>query len=53
MSFICRYCNQVRDWASQMVIMACSPDDENCAGIIAGMPYINTGICTVCMEGEE
>ena len=49
--FVCRICHNVRDWYSQMHVIGATPED--CDGIIAGMPYKNTGICTVCTGEEE
>lgn len=49
--FVCRICHNVRDWYSQMHVIGATPED--CDGIIAGMPYKNTGICTVCTGEDE
>ncbi len=46
--FICPFCNELKDWASQMTICAATPD--NCDGIIAGMPYKELGFCQDCVN---
>jgi hypothetical protein len=47
--FVCPYCHQLKDWASQMVIVGSSP--ETAHGIICGMPYKELGFCHDCLEG--
>lgn len=49
--FLCPFCNEIKDWASQMVIIGSTPEDSD--GIICGMPYQEMGYCQDCVEGGE
>lgn len=48
--FLCPYCNKLKEWVSQMVIIGSLPEDAD--GIICGMPYQELGYCQDCVEGD-
>ncbi len=51
-TFICSFCDEVRDFHSQAVIGAALPEDPDCIWV-AGMPCRFMGFCIVCLGDEE
>jgi len=49
-TFICVACGKIREWLTHMVVLGAMPND--CDGIVAGMPYKNTGFCIICVEDD-
>jgi hypothetical protein len=50
-TFVCAFCDEVKDFYSQAVITAAPPDRADF--VITGMPSSFMGFCLDCLEGAE